>query len=101
MAARSPASRRRSTTFVMAVLLAVVLLLLVHGVVMGLHHVPDAGCATCLVAIAAALVGSVICALLASPVPPVSSVARDAVGEIDRGAMASRHPPRVGPVLRL
>lgn len=85
-----------------AVLLAVVLLLLVHGVVMGVHHFPEVGCATCLVAIAAALVGLLIGAQLAAQGPLVPAAPPlGAASMVDQGAMPSRHPPRLGTVLRL
>jgi len=102
MAAGAPGHRSRSRALLTAVLLAVVLLLLVHGVAMGVHHVPNAGCATCIVAILAALAVMLVGSLAVSPVFGIS-IWRPApvLRGIDTGAIPTRHPPRLGPVLRL
>ena len=84
-----------------AVVLLLVIVLLAHGIVMGVH-IPEAGCATCVVAILVAAVGALLGAALAPRLVALELLVLQAgLGGIEPEAAASRHPPRVGPVLRL
>lgn len=102
MAKRMPGRPSSSSTLLTLLLLAIVLLLAIHGIVMGVTHFPDAGCATCIVAILAALLVLLVVPARTRPVliatPRVSGGARV---QSDLRALGSRHPPKIGPVLRL
>ena len=102
MAARTLRRRGLSRTLLTIVLLTLLLVLALHGIVMGVHHFPDAGCATCVAAIVTVMIGLVAVLLMMGPVMILDlSPGGDAVVNFDPVASGSRHPPRTGTVLRL
>lgn len=102
MATRTPRRRGSRSTIVTVVLLTLLLVLALHGIVMGVHHFPDAGCATCVAAIVTVMVGLVAALLVMGPVMILDpSSGGDAIVGLDPGVSGSRHPPRTGTVLRI
>jgi hypothetical protein len=102
MAVRTPRRRGPSSTVLTVVLLTLLVVLALHGIVMGVHHIPDAGCATCIAAIVTIMIGLVAALMMMGPVMLLDPSSGDAaVVALDPGVSGSRHPPRTGTVLRL